>query len=155
MCLRITFLYQSTSILAHIKDCCHFPSTVRCERVIFSCLLTLFCAWFRVQIGGDNNGAICVSAFIRSHKGIHGAGRLCAVVCLSGRWEYSAANYISHLLHQGKRHEGASNQNKMHVDAVKILFFRSTFYLCNYNILKIFQIDLEMYAQNRQVFCLF
>lgn len=37
-------------------------------------VLTLVCALFRVQIEGDDNGVICVSGFIRSHKGNPGAG---------------------------------------------------------------------------------
>lgn len=46
---------------------------VRCELFLVS-VLTLVCALFRVQIGGGDNGVICVSGFNRSHKGNPGAG---------------------------------------------------------------------------------
>lgn len=42
-------------------------------------VLTLVCTLFRVQIGGDDNGAICVSCFISSHKGNQWAGRICSM----------------------------------------------------------------------------
>lgn len=51
---------------------------VRCEQVIFSrCADSITLS--RVQIGGDDNGAICVSSFIRIHTGNQGAGRRCSV----------------------------------------------------------------------------
>lgn len=63
----------STSTLTHVKKKKKKAAMVRCKLFLVS-VLTLVCALFRVQIGGGDNGVICVSGFIRSHKGNPGAG---------------------------------------------------------------------------------
>lgn len=109
---------------------------VRCELFLVS-VLTLVCALFRVQIGGGDNGVICVSGFNRSHKGNPGAGWLGSVffrevrvkaqqntfpqLPFSSPGQRTELSLIAGGLLGGK---GASNRSKAHTDAEKMIYYR-------------------------------
>lgn len=85
-------------------------------------VLTLLCALFWLQIRGHDNGAICVSGFIRSHKGKQGRTTLWRGVyqraenCISSAafpftWTKTQLSLIAGVLLGGK---GASNCKRAH-----------------------------------------